>query len=84
MAIDPLELDPIARERDRSLKSVQIIFGVLALLSFAAALVVASRGIEFGLPEGSTETIAYAFLLVGVVDTALLFVWERIFSRMNL
>ena len=84
MAINPIERDPIARERERSLKSVQIIFGVLALISLAAALVVAARGIEFGLPEGSTATIAYAFLLVGIVDTALLFVWERIFSRMNL
>ena len=84
MAVDPINRDPIALERERSLKSVQMIFGVLALLSLCAALVVAARGIEFGLPEGSTETIAYAFLLVGAVDTALLFVWERIFSRMSL
>jgi hypothetical protein len=78
-----MAVDPISRERDRSLKSVQIIFAVLALLSLVAALIVSARGVEFGLPESSTATIAYAFLLVGAVDTALLFVWERIFSRMN-
>lgn len=79
-----MAVDPIDRERDRSLKSVQIIFAVLALLSIAAALAVASRGVEYGLPENSSQTIAYAFLLVGAIDTLLLFVWERIFSRMSL
>ncbi|MEQ1652145.1 MAG: hypothetical protein ABL897_06640 [Hyphomicrobium sp.] len=76
-------MDQIARERQRSLKSVQIIFAVLGLLSLAAALAVAARGVEFGLPEASTKTIAFAFLLVGALDTILLFVWERIFQRMH-
>lgn len=76
-------MDPIVRERARSLRYVQIIFAVLALLSISASLAVASRGIEFGLPEQSTRTIAFAFLVVGVVDTALLFLWERIFQRMH-
>jgi hypothetical protein len=76
-------MDQIARERQRSLKSVQIIFAVLALLSLTAALAVAARGVEFGLPETSSQTIALAFLLVGAVDTALLFMWEKIFHRMQ-
>ena len=76
-------MDQIARERARSLKSVQVIFAVLALLSLAAALTVSTRGDDLGLPEASTYTIAFAFLIVGAVDTALLFVWERIFQRMQ-
>jgi hypothetical protein len=76
-------MNHIARERNRSLKSVQVIFAVLAILSLAAALAVSARGIEFGLPESSTETIAFSFLMVGVADTALLFLWERIFRRMH-
>jgi hypothetical protein len=76
-------MDNIARERSRSLKSVQIVFAALALLSVMAALGVATRGDDMGLPEASTQTIAFAFLLVGVFDTALLFVWERIFKRMQ-
>ncbi|HPG88612.1 MAG TPA: hypothetical protein PLD46_03090 [Hyphomicrobium sp.] len=76
-------MDQIARERQRSLKSVQVIFAVLALLSLTAALAVASRGVEFGLPEASSETIALAFLLVGALDTVLLFMWEKIFRRMQ-
>jgi hypothetical protein len=81
--MDQIARDQIARERSRSLKSVQIIFAVLALLSIASALGVATRGVEFGLPESSVQTIATAFLIVGAVDTALMFLWERIFQRMH-
>ena len=51
-------MDHIARERQRSLKTVQIIFAVLAILSLTAALAVTARGVELGLPEASSETIA--------------------------
>jgi hypothetical protein len=77
-------MDHIARERARSLKSVQVIFAFLALLSISAAVGVATRGDDLGLPETSIQTIAFAFLIVGAIDTALLFVWERIFRRMHL
>lgn len=76
-------MDQLANERARSLKYVQIVFAILALLSLTAAMAVAMRGAEFGLPEASTHTIALAFLVVGVADTALLFLWERIFQRMQ-
>ncbi len=76
-------MDKIAVERSRSLKSVQVVFGVLALLSVVAALGVLTRGDDMGLPEASTQTIAMAFLMVGAFDTALLFAWERIFQRMQ-
>lgn len=77
-------MDTIARERQRSLKFVQIVFAVLALLSLVASLAVSTRGIELGLPENSTFTIALAFLLIGAIDTVLLFAWERIFQRIEL
>lgn len=76
-------MEQIARERARSLRYVQVIFAVLALLSLVAAMAVALRGAEFGLPESSSHTIAFAFLLVGAIDTALLFLWGRIFERMQ-
>ncbi len=76
-------MDSIAQERGRSLKFVQIVFAVLALLSLIAALTVSLRGVEFGLPENSVHTIALAFLAVGIADTILLFVWERIFQRIQ-
>lgn len=76
-------MDDFRHERARSLKFVQIVFAVLALFSLTAALAVATRGSELGLPEASTYPISLAFLMVGVVDTALLFVWEHIFQRIE-
>jgi hypothetical protein len=76
-------MDNIRRERARSLKYVQIVFAILALLSLTAALAVSTRGVDLGLPEASTYPISLAFLLVGVVDTALLYAWEHIFHRID-
>ncbi|HML28170.1 MAG TPA: hypothetical protein PKE16_04900 [Hyphomicrobium sp.] len=74
-------MESIRRERERSLKFVQVVFAVLALLSLTAALAVSTRGVDMGLPENSTNPIALAFLLVGAVDTVLLYAWEQIFQR---
>lgn len=76
-------MDHIDRERERSLKFVQVAFASLALLSLIASVIVASSGTDLGLPDTSVHTISFAFLIVGVLDTAILFLWERIFSRMN-
>jgi hypothetical protein len=76
-------MDTISRERARSLKFVQIVFAVLGLMSLIGALVVSTRGLEFGLPERSTYPIALAFLLIGIIDTVLLFTWEHIFQRIE-
>ena len=76
-------MDSIRRERARSLKFVQVFFASLALMCLVAALVVSTRGVELGLPESSTASIALAFLIVGAVDTALLFAWEHIFQRID-
>ncbi len=76
-------MDHVTNERARSLKFVQIVFAFLALLSVAASMLVMFRGDELGLPDSSVHTISIAFLIVGVMDTALLFVWERIFQRMH-
>lgn len=74
-------MDTIGRERERSRKFVQVVFAVLALLSLFSALAVSTRGVDLGLPETSTYPIALAFLLVGAIDTALLYAWERISQR---
>jgi hypothetical protein len=76
-------MDHIDRERERSLKFVQVAFASLALLSLIAAIVVALSGTDLGLPDTSVHTISFAFLIVGVMDTAVLFLWEKIFSRMQ-
>lgn len=74
-------MDHVDLERVRSLKFVQIVFASLALLSLLASVVVAASGTDLGLPDTSVPTIAFAFLIVGVMDTAVLLLWERIFQR---
>ena len=76
-------MDHVDRERARSLRFVQIAFASLALLSLFAAIIVALSGTELGLPDTSGHTSAFAFLIVGIMDTAVLFLWERIFSRIQ-
>jgi hypothetical protein len=76
-------MDDFRRARARSLRYVQIVFAVLALFSLTAALAVSTRGTDLGLPEASTYPISLAFLMVGIVDTALLFVWEHLFQRIE-
>lgn len=76
-------MEETAVERARSLKFVQIVFAVIALLSLAASLVVVTHGEDLDLPEASRHAIAIAFLIVGVMDTGLLFAWERIYARMQ-
>lgn len=65
------------------MKIVQIIFACLALFSLAAAIVVSLHGVDYGLPENSASTIAIAFLIVGIADTALVYFWERLFQNIE-
>ena len=73
----------VDRERARSLRFVQVFFAVLALISVVAGVAVAYASDDFGLPDGSAQTIAAAFLVVGIMNTALMFLWERVFNRMS-
>ena len=76
-------MDHVDRERARSLRFVQVVFAVLALISVFAGMAVAYASDDFGLPDGSATTIAAAFLVVGIMNTALMFLWERVFNRMS-
>lgn len=76
-------MDHIDRERARSLKIVQVLFALLALLCLVASLTVSVRGDELGLPDNSAQSVSIGFLIVGMMDTALLFAWERILNRMH-
>jgi len=76
-------MDHVDLERTRSLRFVQIVFAFLAILSLTAGLAVAYSSDEFGLPDSSSSTIAVAFIVVGAMNTGLLFIWEHIFKRMS-
>jgi len=76
-------MDHVERERVRSLRFVQVIFAILALISLFAGFAVAYSHEAWDLPDNSASAIAMAFLGVGIMNTALMFVWERIFNRMS-
>lgn len=76
-------MDHVDRERARSLRFVQVVFAVLALFSLAAGLYVGYSSEGLGLPDNSATTIAVAFLLVGIMNTGMLFLWERIFKGVS-
>lgn len=76
-------MDHVDRERARSLRFVQIVFALLALFSTISGLIVAYSGDRLGLPDSSADAIAVAFLSVGIMNTGLLFVWERLFKGLS-
>lgn len=76
-------MDHVDRERARSLRFVQIVFALLALFSVASGLIVSYASDGLGLPDTSANAVAAAFLSVGIMNTALLFVWERIFKGVS-
>lgn len=81
--VEDTSMDHVDRERARSLRFVQIVFAFLAILSLTAGLAVAYSSEQFGLPDSSSTTIAVAFVAVGIMNTGLLFAWEKIFKRMS-
>lgn len=76
-------MDHVERERARSLRFVQLVFALLAIVSILAGLMVAYSSDRLGLPDTSAGGIAVAFLAVGIMNTGLLFLWERIFKSMS-
>lgn len=76
-------MDNVDRERARSLRFVQIVFALLALFSILSGLIVAYSADKLGLPDNSAGAIALAFLSVGIMNTGLLFLWERLFKGVS-
>lgn len=76
-------MDHVDRERARSLRFVQIVFALLAIFSIISGLAVAAWADLFGLPDHSAGPIAVAFLSVGIMNTGLLFLWERLFKGVS-
>jgi hypothetical protein len=76
-------MDHVDRERARSLRFVQVVFALLALFSVASGLIVGYESDHLGLPDNSANAIAVAFLSVGIMNTALLFLWEKIFKGVS-
>ena len=56
-------------------------FAVMALLSVLAGLALYLLRAQIGISEDTARMVSTAFILVGIADTIVLFLWNRIFTR---
>ena len=60
---------------------VKAVFAALALGSLLIGLAFYLLQAQLGIAEDTARTLALVFILVGVADTAVLFLWDRLFGR---
>lgn len=68
----------IAEARAQALRTAQVIFAAMAIVALSVSLAFHFGLVGSELDAGDTALIARAFLLVGVLDTAMMFVWEQL------
>lgn len=56
-------------------------FAAMALVSVLGGLALYLLHARIGLAEDTARLVSTAFILVGIVDTMVLFLWDRIFKR---
>ena len=56
-------------------------FAAMALLSVLAGLALYLLQEQIGISEDTARMVSTAFILVGIADTIVLFLWNRIFTR---
>lgn len=70
---------PIARDRAEARSFVQFAFGGIAAFALVMSLSFHLGLFGIDLPVDDTAAVTRAFLILGVVNTAMMFVWERLF-----
>lgn len=68
------------KQRRPGQRGLEFAFGLMALASLAMGLGLYLLGDRFGIEEATGRLIATAFIVAGVLDAAVLFFWERLFS----
>lgn len=74
---------PYARAKAESRKFVQLVFGGIAAFAIAMALGFHLGLIGNDLPADDLAAVTRAFLILGTVNTVMVFVWERLFPIDN-
>lgn len=59
----------------------KVVFAVLALAFVLAGLAIYLLQERLGIDEDTARLVATAFLVVGIGDTLLLYLWDRLFKR---
>lgn len=70
---------PVTRERAEARTFVQFAFGGIAAFALAMNFSFHLGLIGSDLPADDLSAVARAFLILGAVNTAMMFVWERLF-----
>ncbi len=71
---------PYSRAKANSQKFVQLVFGSIAAFAIAMSLGFHLGLIGDALPAEDVAAVSRAFLILGAVDTIMMFVWERLFN----
>ncbi len=69
------------RKTDPNTLSVKGVFAALALGSVLAGLAIYLLQAQLGIPAETARFIAATFILVGIADALVLYLWDRIFKR---
>lgn len=69
-----------SRAKADSQKYVQLVFGSIAAFAIAMSLGFHLGLIGGALPAEDVAAVSQAFLILGAVDTIMMFVWERMFN----
>jgi len=67
--------------RPRNNAAARTVFAIMALLSVLAGLAVHLLQAQLRIPEETARLVSSAFLLVGIIDTLVLYFWDRIANR---
>jgi hypothetical protein len=62
-------------------RRAKVLFGAVALGSLLAGLTLHLMQAQFGIGEDTARILSLVFILVGVADVLVLFLWDRLFSR---
>ena len=61
-------------------RSIELAFGLMALVSLLLGFALYLFGEWLGLDETTGRLVATAFIVAGALDTAVLYFWDRLFS----
>ena len=67
--------------KEDQIRRAKVLFGAVALGSLMAGLTLHLMQAQFGIGEDTARILSLVFILVGVADVLVLFLWDRIFSR---
>jgi TRAP-type C4-dicarboxylate transport system permease small subunit len=59
----------------------KVIFGIMALASVLLGLMLYVLQDQIGIAEDTARLMSTAFIVVGIADTIVLLLWDRIFNR---